>query len=367
VALLPARNGPRKEPRRIDLARRGMAATLVIAVLLGLAYLRAGGVVGGDPELAADVRNAGGALRPGADVKVAGVIVGRVTSIDRAPGGDVRITMTMPEDRLDTVPDNVVARILPATVFGTTFVDLIVHGSPSTSMLKADAVVPADADQGTLELQQALDDIDRLVDALGPAELASAIASAAEALEGRGESIGQIIDVSERYLARLAPEFPLIRSDLGQLADNLEIVDDLAPDLLDATDDALVTLETVVRRRASIAALITGGTSLVRQADDLLDDNLRAAVRALDNGAILLDILYDNRRQGITESIRTNIRLGKIFPTAIKEGFLRADSTLSGNTPAFYTRADRPDYGPSGSLRGASLSGLVSSEAGAEE
>ncbi len=357
MALIPTRNGPRKEPRRIDLARRGMVAALVIAVLLGLAYLSAGGVVGGDPELAADVRNAGGALRPGADVKVAGVIVGRVTTIERAPGGDVRIGMTMSQDRLDTVPDNVVARILPATVFGTTFVDLIVHGSPSRSMLQADALIPADAEQDTLELQQALDDIDRLVTALGPAELSSAIASAAEALDGRGESIGQIIDVGERYLARLAPEFPLIRSDLAQLADNLEIIDDIAPDLLDATDDALVTLDTIVQRRASIAALITGGTALARQATDLLDENIRDAVRMLDNGAILLDILYDNRRQGITESILTNIRLGKVVPTAVREGFLRADSSLSGNTPGFYTRADRPDYGPSGSMRGASLRG----------
>ncbi|MGA8256210.1 MAG: MCE family protein [Nocardioides sp.] len=365
MGLFPARNGPRKELRRIDLARRGMVTALVIALLLGLAYLRAGGVVGGTPEVSADVRNAGGALRSGADVKVAGVIVGRVTGIDRAPGGDVRISMTMPEDRLRTVPGNVVARILPATVFGTTFVDLVVHGSPSTSNLQAGAVIPADTEQGTLELQQALDDIDRLVNALGPAELASAIGSAAEALDGRGESIGAIIDVGERFLARLAPEFPLIRSDLAQLADNLEIVDELAPDLLDATDDALVTLETVVQRQASIAALITGGTTLVGQAEDLLDDNLRAALRTLDNGAILLDILYDNRRQGITEGIRSNIRLGKIFPTAIREGFLRADSTLSGDTPAFYGRADRPDYGPSGSLRAATFRGVVT--AGGEE
>lgn len=351
----------RRELRRIDLARRGMVVFVVIAVLLGLAYLRVTGSLGGDPTVSAQVRNAGGALRPGSDVKIAGVIVGRVSDIGQGDDGNVRIEMTMPTDRMDEVPDNVVARILPATVFGTTYVDLVVYGSPSEGHLEPGARISADTEQGTLELQQALDDIDRLVTALGPAELNSAISSAAVALQGRGEKIGRIVDVADAYLARITPQLPLVRSDLRKLADNLEIVDELAPRLLDATEDGLVTLDTIVEQRAAIASIITGGTTLASTTGDFLDANTSQAVRLLDNGALLLDILYDNRRNGITDAIATNIRVGKVFPTAVREGFLVADAVLELDAPPYYTAADRPDYGPQGKARLATLSSMVSS------
>ncbi len=353
------KNSPRKELRRIDLARRGLVTFVVMAVLLGLAYARVTGRLGGDPEVSAQVRNAGGALRPGSDVKIAGVIVGRVSEIGQGDDGNVRVDMTMPADRMDEVPDNVVARILPATVFGTTYVDLVVYGGPSGTPLAAGASIPADTEQGTLELQQALDDIDRLVKALGPAELSSAISSAAVALDGRGEKIGRIIDVADAYLGKITPELPQARSVLRELADNLEVVDDLAPQLLDATEDGLVTLDTIVEQRAAISALIIGGTTLTRTAGDFLDANTRRLVRMLDNGALLLDVLYDNRRAGITDSISTNIRVGAVLPTAVREGFVRTDAQLALDAPAPYSSADRPAYGPSGQLREATLRSMV--------
>ena len=45
---------------------------------------------------------------------------------------------------------------------------------------------------------------------------------------------------------------PLVREDLRKLATNLEVVDDVAPDLLDATEDGLVTLNTIVSQQAAI-------------------------------------------------------------------------------------------------------------------
>jgi virulence factor Mce-like protein len=335
----------RREPRRQDLARRGLVVAVVFAVLLGLAYVRATGGVGGDPEVSAVLRNAGGSLRPGSDVKISGVIVGKVTEITRGPEGDVRVGVRMAEDDLESVPGNVVARILPATVFGTSFVDLVVYRGPSDEALEPGAVIPADTTQGTLELQQALDDIDRLVKALGPAELASAIGSTALALEGRGEKIGQIIETADAYLSRLTARMSLVRSDLRKLAANLELVDRVAPDLLQATEDGLVTVRTIVTQQAAITALISGGTALSRASTAFLSRNQQRLVRLIDNGALLMDLLYDNRRAGISGAIATNIAVGRAVPTAIREGFLQSDALIQMVAPPFYTAADRPSYG----------------------
>ena len=334
----------RKELRRQDYARRGLAVLVGLALLIGVAWLRMSGAVGGEPEVSAQVRNAGGSLRSGSDVKIAGVIVGRVTSITRGDDGGVRVAMRLAEGDLEKIPDNVVARILPATVFGTSFVDLVVHDSPSGDPLAVDAAIPADQTQGTLELQQALDDIDRLVKALGPAELASAIGSAAQALDGRGAQLGEIVDTLTAYLARLNPQLPLIRSDLRELATNLEVVDEIAPDLFAATEDGLVFLDTLVAQEAALTRLMSGGTSLTRTATSFLDENRADAVRMINDGAILLDALYDNRRAGITDAMTINIALGNKLPTAIKEGFLQADALLDTDLPPYYGTADRPSY-----------------------
>lgn len=342
----------RRELRRQDYARRGVVVVLGFVLLLTAAWLRMSGAVGGDPEVSAQLRNAGGSLRSGSDVKIAGVIVGRVTGIARGDDGGVRVDMRLPEGDLEKIPDNVVARILPATVFGTSFVDLVIHDTASEKSLVAGAVIPADQTQGTLELQQALDDIDRLVKALGPAELASAIGSAAQALDGRGEQLGEIVDTLSTYLGRLNPQMPLIRSNVRKLATNLEVVDDIAPDLLDATEDGLVTLSTIVAQQAAIRTIIVGGTGLVRTSTAFLDENRAAAVKVINDGAILLDALYDNRRDGISGAIGLNVLLGKKLTSILSHGFGLTDATLRTDAPPYYTAADRPR------LNRASLSGM---------
>ena len=333
-----------REVTRQQLARRGLIGLLVVA-LCGVALsLRSNGTFGAAPHVVAEVQNAGGALRSGSDVKMNGVIVGKVADIGRADNGGVSIELSMSKADLGHVPKNVVARILPATVFGTTYVDLVVHGTPATDNLEAGDKIAADKTQGTLELQQALDDIDRLVKALGPAELASAIGSAAQALDGRGGLVGDTVRTVNSYLDRLNPKMPTVRRDLQQLAAATNVLDDIAPDLLSATDDALVTMNTIVTQEAAINSLITGGIDLTGKSTAFLRDNRPKLVTFINNSSALLDAVYDNRRAGITDAIAINLALGRRLPTAVREGFVRTDGILKLKPPAFYTSGQRPSY-----------------------
>jgi phospholipid/cholesterol/gamma-HCH transport system substrate-binding protein len=242
------------------------------------------------------------------------------------------------------VPANVVARILPATVFGTTFVDLVVHGTPAKDDLEAGATVKADTTQETLEFQQALDDIDRLVKALGPADLASAIGSAAQALQGRGGQLAATVETLNSYLARLNPRMPAVRSDLNDLAVTTDVLDEVAPELLDATEASLTFLNSLVRQEAAFTTLLTGGTELADLADGFLSRNQERLVRWIRGTGGFVDILYDNRRAGITDAMTINIALGQKLPTIVKEGFIRADSLLNTDLPAYYGPGDRPSF-----------------------
>lgn len=335
----------RKVITRREYARRGLISLVAIGLLLSLVWLRSSGTFGGDPHVSARLADAGGSLTSGADVKVRGVIVGKVDSIDRAPGGGVEVRISMPADDLRMVPDNVVARILPATVFGTSYVDLALHGKPSDEGLRADALIPADSTQGTLELQQALDDIDSLVKAVGPAELASAIGSAAQALDGRGITLGKTIDRANAYLAKLNPKLPLLREDIDKLADNLELAEDVLPDYLTATDDALTTARTIAAEQASLVSLISGGTTLAARAEKSIKANRANLIRFVRNSAALLEVVYANRHAGIAEALATNKLLGEKLPSIFRHGFLNARTNFVLNPPAYYTAADCPQYG----------------------
>jgi virulence factor Mce-like protein len=329
---------------RHALARRGVIVLVAIALVGVLVSLRSNGTFGSRPHVSAVVADAGGALREGSDVKMGGVLVGKVSSIERDESGGVLIDMEMSEEDLEFVPDNVVARVLPATVFGTTFVDLVVHGKPSGDSLEPGAEVEADRTQGTLELQQALDDIDRLVKALGPGELASAIGSAARALEGRGGQLAATVSTLSSYLGRLNPRMPAVRQDLEELATAMDVIDDVAPDLLDATEDALVFTNSLIQQEAALTALITGGTDLARTSNAFLSRNQQRLVRWINGMGGFVDILYDNRRAGITDAMTVNIVLGNQLPTAVKEGFLQSDALLNTDLPPYYGSGDRPSY-----------------------
>lgn len=333
-----------RELPRHTLARRGLIALVALAVIGVLLSLRSNGTFGDKPHVSTVVADAGGALRTGSDVKMDGVLVGKVSKVERDDSGGVLIDMEMSPEDLDHVPANVVARILPATVFGTTFVDLVVHGSPSEEKLGAGDKVDADQTQGTLEFQQALDDIDRLVKALGPAELASAIGSASQALEGRGDQIAATVSTLNSYLGRLNPRMPAVREDLRALATSVDVIDEVAPDLLDATEDALVFTNSLIDQEAALTTLITGSTRLADTSTDFLTRNEQRLVRWIRGMGGFIDVLYDNRRVGITDAMTINLALGNEVPGVVKEGFIETDATLTTGLPDYYGGGDRPSY-----------------------
>lgn len=342
---------------RQQLARRGILV-LVGLVLVGvLVSLRSNGTFGQSPHVTAEVATAGGALRKGSDVKMNGVIVGKVSAITRADDGAVSVDMEMSEDDLDYVPDNVVARILPATVFGTTYVDLVVHGTASADHLAVGDVVQPDRTQGTLELQQALDDIDRLTKALGPKELASAIGSAADALDGRGGELNRSVRTLNSFLDRVNGRMPAIRSDLESLATTSRILDEVAPDLLDATDDSLVFLRTVVTQEAALTSLVAGGTDLADTAEQFLTANQRDLVAWINDTGRFVDAIYDNRRAGITDAVTVNLGVGRVLHAAVEHGFAKTDGVLRTDLPPYY--ASQPTYARSTGPSDAGLSAMI--------
>jgi virulence factor Mce-like protein len=337
------RSRPRRTPSRNELAVRGLITLLIIVVVVEAVRLHSSGAWGGPPQVTAQLRNAGGALTKGSDVKLRGVIVGKVKDIGPGADGGVDVDLAMDAGQLGQIPADVVARVLPATVFGTTYVDLRPAGAGGS--LKPGAVVPADTTQQTLELQDALDDIDNLVKALNPAELSTAIGAAAVALDGRGTAIGRTAVELDAYLKKFNPKVAMLRADLDKLAQFLQVVQQIAPDLLDATDDALVPLNTLVTHKDDLTALLTNGKSLADTSAAALAKNSVRLTRFINDAYGVIDALYDNRKAGITDAIAANRTIAGIVQAAVEKGYLKVDAKLQLTAPPYYGTGDRPSYG----------------------
>ncbi|HEX7738365.1 MAG TPA: MlaD family protein [Marmoricola sp.] len=345
MGIFGAKNKPRVELSRAAQARRGLITLVVLALILLVIFGRSSGIIGGPDKISAQLQNAGGSLAGGADVKMQGIIVGKVDGITRAPDGGVRVGISMHGNELSHIPDNVVARILPATVFGTSYVDLTAHGKPASQSLKAGAVVPADRTQGTLELQQALDDIDTLVKVLQPAKLSATLSSIAMSLDGRGAELGRTIDSLDGFLKRVQPQIPAIKSDINKLATNLELVERVAPELLDGTQDALAPLHTIAAHGSDLAKLLTGGRQVADEAGALTKQVRPNLKRFTHAAAKVLQVYYDERHAAFTEAFRAIRLVGTKLATVVHHGWVDNTLILQMGTPPYYTAKDCPRFG----------------------
>lgn len=331
------KNKGTKPPTKNVLALRGLIFVGIIALLVGLIELQHNGAFGGQPKVTAQLRNAGGSLPKNSDVKDNGVILGFVSSISPGPNGLVDVQLTLKDSTIKTIPAGVVARILPANVFGTSYVDLALPpGVTDNGSLHAGSVIPADTRYDTIELQNALDDIDRLVKALNPADLSAALGAISHALDGRGTTIGQTAVEFDNYLKQLQPVIPTLRADVAKSAQALTVINHVAPGLLNATGHALNLLDTLVQHQADLDALLKAGTSLANTSTDFLAKNSAQLVKWLHDVAQLTDALYDNRRIGITGLIQTNAVLGSLLNSIVLHRYAHVDINLVLTNPRGY-------------------------------
>jgi phospholipid/cholesterol/gamma-HCH transport system substrate-binding protein len=333
-----------REPTRADLAFSGVVLLLVVILLCGVLSLKLSGGFADSVPVTAEMQSAGGSLRTGVDVKMRGMAVGQVTGLE-GDARQVRLSLQVGRKHLDEIPSNVRARVLPASVFGTSYVDLVLpSGTPPAEPIRAGDVIEQDTSQEALELQTALDSIDSLVDALGPEELATALHAVSTVLDGRGDDLGVAIDTLNRYTNRFAPMIPRLRKDLRLLAVNLDAVARNAPDLLDATDDARVSLNSLVERRHKFERLLDGGLTLMEDTNELLTEHKSAYLEALSLSVILVDVLYDERG-GLRDTLLETGNTSATLLTTLEDGYARVEGYIYASGPDDYTSADCPRYG----------------------
>ena len=214
------------------------------------------------------ISHAGLQLLPGSDVKLRGIIVGSVAQItSNGDGADIKMRLTPKWAK--RIPANVSARLVPKTIFGEKYVDLVPPTRP-VGVLASGAVIPEDRTEPALEIDQALDDLLPILRAVQPSQLNATLTALATGLHGRGEELGQTLVQLRDYVQAVNPDVPQLGRDLDLAAQVAEAYNVAAPDLLHMLGNLAKTSDTVVDERAQLVALLTNVTSGADQTNDLL-------------------------------------------------------------------------------------------------
>jgi phospholipid/cholesterol/gamma-HCH transport system substrate-binding protein len=205
-----------------------------------------------------------------ADVKVRGVIVGQVLDAKSEANGAV-LTLGIKPDKIHEIPANVTASILPKTLFGEKYVELVVPSEPRpTALASGDRITQT---QLPIEVEKVLNDIYPLLRAVQPAELNYTLNAIAGALEGRGDKIGENIETFDSYLKRLNPQIPALVEDLRLLAKVSGTYADVAPQIAETLRNTVKTGNTLVSREAKLHAFLQDVASFSGTAKTFLDNN----------------------------------------------------------------------------------------------
>jgi virulence factor Mce-like protein len=327
---------------------QGLAFLGVVVLLLALTVLiyqkKLPGQ--GSDEVTLKATRIGNQLIIPADVKYQGVIVGRVSAV-HSNGEDATLTMQLSKSLIKKIPDNVLARILPKTLFGEKYVDLVLPSADSgatpisTGSLQAGDVIAEDRSEVAVELQQVFTKLVPVLRAAKPADLSVALSNTAMALQGRGEKLGRSFELINSYFRQLNQDLPTIQHDISGLADLASNYADAAPDLLETLKHFSVTAKTFTVKSDPYAQFLAGTTGFADTAAKFFKKNGKGLIDLANFSEKPLDVLSDYSI--VLECLPNGLSIfhRERLQHAFKGGQLHID-LIPVNSRGVYTQKDRP-------------------------
>lgn len=256
----------------------GVAFVLVPAVLVWVSVSVYEKDFSDDATVTVRTGSVGNEMHDNADVKLRGVVIGQVRDI-AADGDGARLTLAIQPDRLGQIPADVTAQMLPTTLFGERFVALVPPPVPSARTLRAGSVIPQDRSSNAIELEEVLDNVLPMLTAVKPEKLAATLNAVSQALEGRGDKLGDTLVTLDAHLKEFNPQLPTLNADIKELVKVSALYADAAPDVLDALTDFTTTSGTIAEQQAELADLYGSTTASAQDVTSFLRRNKDNLIR----------------------------------------------------------------------------------------
>lgn len=222
---------------------------------------------------------AGLVMENGAKVKLRGVQVGKVRTIE---GGQnpVSLRLEIYPDQMKYLPANIEAQIRATTAFGAKYVDLVYPSNPSAARLKAGAVIRSQ--NVSTEVNTVFENLMNVLDKIEPTKLNAVLTALAEGLRGQGEQIGKAITDGNQALMAITPRAPALQRDWQAIKGFSDTYSAAAQDILAVLDAVATTSTTITDNVKDLDELLVNVIGFSRSGVSLLGPNKDNLVRAIN-------------------------------------------------------------------------------------
>ena len=255
--------------------RARLLAGLTTAVAIGSAIVLTIAMFRGDFTRTAPVTvisdRAGLVMNPDAKVKMRGVQIGSVTSIDYRSDGTAALNLAIYRDEMRNVPDNVLVDIASTTVFGAKSVQFKPPSHPSAGSLRPGQELVGR--RVTVETNTIFQQLTQILRELEPTKVNAILGALSRAFSGRGEELGQTVSDLNHFLTEFEPNLPDLSRDLELLPPVLDAYADAAPDLMATARNVTVISRTVVDRQVELDAFLVSAIGLAGTGTDVIGAN----------------------------------------------------------------------------------------------
>ena len=272
-------------------ALTGLATVAVIAAIVAVAVgLFQGSFTESVPVTVLSPR-AGLVMNVDAKVKMRGVQVGKVDSIESRPNGQAVLHLAMYPSEMHLIPSNVLVDITAPTVFGAKFVELVPPAEPSARSLHAGQVL--DSQHVTVEINTVFKQLTSVLGTLDPAKLNETLGAISQALSGRGEKIGQAFSDLDSFLAKFNPSLPALSRDIALSAPVFRAYGDASADLVRTVDNSVKISKSIVDEQHNLDALLVSAIGLADVGQDVLGANRKGLTDTFHLLAPTTDLLNE--------------------------------------------------------------------------
>jgi len=219
-------------------------------------------------------------LKQGSDVRIAGVRVGRVDSLELT-GDHATVTFEVTDDQ--TLPADVTAHVRYADLLGARYIALL--PGHSERELPEDALIPLARTQPAVDLTALFNGFQPVFDTLQPQEINTLARHLIAVFQGQGATIDSLLSHVVALTTSVADQDKLI----GEVLANLNKVTDFAlrnePDFTRLVDSLAALTERMASSREQIGTVLDASSNLARGLSGLVTDlrpELDADLRSLN-------------------------------------------------------------------------------------
>jgi phospholipid/cholesterol/gamma-HCH transport system substrate-binding protein len=237
---------------------------------------------------------AGLVMEDGAKVKLRGVQIGEVASVDAYadPAGTnlSKLRLKIAPNDFQYLPNNVEAEIKSSTAFGAKYVDLIVPSEGASSRRLAPGAV-LHSRNVTVEVNTVFENLESIVRAIDPAKLNGVLSALADGFRGKGDRIGQAITEGNRALLAVNPKMPTVRRDWQLFGKTTQAYSDAAQDILATLDSFSTTSVTITKNKTVLDEVLLSAIGFADSGVNTIGGNQPNLVSAINLVAPTFELL----------------------------------------------------------------------------